>query len=107
MVESVIEIKSGIMINVDVSAKKHYICEKDYIWNPVTCNCKNGKYLASIIDNSVITCDEIINAEAKSYNEKTKTIPRNIICETKSFCILIAFLLVIIAFLIAFVFTFA
>ena len=26
---------------------------------------KNGKYLASIIDNSVITCDEIIDAEEK------------------------------------------
>ena len=35
---------------------------------------KNGKYLASIVDDSVITCDEIIqsndkNAEAKSNNE--------------------------------------
>ena len=32
-------------------------------------NCKNGKYLASIIDDSVITRDEII--------EETKTIPTN------------------------------
>ena len=31
--------------------------QKDYIWNPSTCNCKNGKYLASIIDSSVIMCD--------------------------------------------------
>ena len=36
--------------------KKH-ICEKYYIWNPATCSCKNGKYLASFIDNSVITCN--------------------------------------------------
>ena len=50
--------------------KKHHICEKDYIWNPATRSCKNGKYLASIIDDdSVITCDEII--------EQTKTIPTN------------------------------
>ena len=36
------------------------ICEKDYIWNPGTCSCKNSKYLASSIDdNSMITCDEI------------------------------------------------
>ena len=41
--------------------KKH-ICEKDCIWNPATCSCKNGKYLASIIDDLVIKCDEIINA---------------------------------------------
>ena len=38
--------------------KKHNICEKDYIWNPATYTYKNGKYLTSIIDNSVITCDQ-------------------------------------------------
>ena len=42
------------------------MCEKDYIWNPATCSCENGKYLASIIDDSVITCDEI--------TEETKTV---------------------------------
>ena len=30
---------------------------KDYVWNPATCNCENGKYLASVMDDSVITCD--------------------------------------------------
>ena len=52
--------------------KKHHIYEKDYIWNPAICSCKNGKYFASIIDNSVITWDEIRDAEAKLYNEETK-----------------------------------
>ena len=33
---------------------------------------KNGKYLASIIDNSVITCYEITDAEAKSLSEEKK-----------------------------------
>ena len=28
--------------------KNHHICEKDYIWNPATCSCKNGKYVAGI-----------------------------------------------------------
>ena len=56
--------------------KKH-ISEKDYTWNPATSSCKNEKYLASIIDDSVITCDELIDANAKSYKEETKTIPRN------------------------------
>ena len=28
--------------------KKHHVCEKDYIWNPSTCFCKNEKYLESI-----------------------------------------------------------
>ena len=36
-VENVIQIKRGIIINVNVSAKskkKHPVCRKDYIWNP-------------------------------------------------------------------------
>ena len=58
--ENVMQINGGIMINVYVSVKKHHICEKDYICNPATRICKNGKYLASITDDSVNTCDEII-----------------------------------------------
>ena len=42
-----------------------------YVWNPATYNCENGKYLASIMDDSVITCDEVL----KSYDEEIKTIP--------------------------------
>ena len=47
--------------------KKRCVC---HVWNPATCSCKNGKYLASIMDDSAITCDEII----ESYDEETKTI---------------------------------
>ena len=54
--------------------KKHNICEKEDIWNSATCSCKNGKYLANIVDDSVIMCDEIIDGEAKPYGEETKTI---------------------------------
>ena len=42
-----------------------------------------------------------MDAEAKSYNKETKTIPKNIICETKILYILLAFLLITIAMLIA------
>ena len=42
--------------------------KKDYIWNPVTYSCENSKYLANIIDNSVIICDQIIDT--------TKAVPR-------------------------------
>ena len=49
--------------------KKHNICEKDYIWNLATWSCENEKYLASVIDDSFITCHETI--------EETKTIPTN------------------------------
>ena len=51
MGKNVIRINGGITINVDVSVRKHHVCEKDYIWNPSTCSCENGKYLASIIDS--------------------------------------------------------
>ena len=58
--------------------KKHNICEKDYIWNLAACSCKNGKYLASIIDDSVSRCYEIIDAEVKSNDdEEAKTVPTN------------------------------
>ena len=56
-----------------VECKKHNECERDYIWNPTTCACKNGKYLTSTIDNSGITCNKII----KSYDEETKTVATN------------------------------
>ena len=53
--------------------KKHQAYEKHYVWNPVTCSCEYGKYLASIVDDSAITCDEVI----ESHDEKTITIPTN------------------------------
>ena len=87
--------------------KEHHIHEKDYIWNPDTCSYENSKYLASIIDNSAIMCDGIIDAEAKSYDEETKTVTtnfnkENVICKTKKLYILLAFLLITIAWLIAY-----
>ena len=47
------------------------MCEGDYIWNSATYNGKNSKYLPSIIDDSVIIWDEII--------EETKTGPANLL----------------------------
>ena len=45
--------------------------EKDYIWNPATCSYESGKYLGIIIDNSLITCDDIIDVD------KTETVTTN------------------------------
>ena len=45
--------------------KKRHVCEKNYIWNPSTYSCKNGKYLASIMNDSGITCDKIIDADVE------------------------------------------
>ena len=40
---------------------------KRYTSNPATCSGGNAKYLASIMDDSAIKCDEII----ESYNQET------------------------------------
>ena len=71
-----------------VNDGKRHVCEKDYVWNSATCNCKNGKYLASIMDDSVITCDEIIelyeeDMEAKSYDE-TNFNKKKVTCKTQN-----------------------
>ena len=54
------------------------------------------------MDDSAIICDEVI----KSYDEEIKTIPtnfneKNITCKTQNFYILLSFLLITIALLIA------
>ena len=75
MVKNVVRIKRGIITSdsVNVKIQKDIVCAKkkgnnnNNIWNPATCNCKNGKYARNIIHDSVITCDKII--------EETKTIP--------------------------------
>ena len=38
MKENVIQIRSGIMINIDAKSQKH-ICKKDQIWNPASSTC--------------------------------------------------------------------
>ena len=63
--------------------------------NPTSCNCENGKYLSSIMDNSAITCDKVINTN----DEETKAIltnfnERKVTCKTQNFHTLFAFLLI-------------
>ena len=54
---------------------------KKYIWYPNTWNCENGKYLERITDNSVITCDEIIELArtVPTKNIPTKTISKKFV----------------------------
>ena len=61
--ENVIQINGGITINVDLSVKNIIYVKKDYIWNPSTCSCENGKYLATIIEYSAIMYDELIERD--------------------------------------------
>ena len=93
-------IKSEITIYVGVSLKIkniYFVFEKGYIWNSTTCSCENGKYLGSIIDDSVITCYQIIE-DTKTVPTKTaraKTVSANllkkVIFEIKNFYILLTF----------------
>ena len=91
--KNIIQINYGKTINVDVSVKN--ICEKEYVWNPSTCSCQNGKYLVSIMDDSVIMCNEIIYTEEKNFNEK------NVTSKKKNTNILLPFILTSIRLLIA------
>ena len=74
--------QSGIMVNAGASVKTLYMWKKD-ILNPATCSCENGKYLASTIDNSVITRDKITDAEETKtvttiFNEKKQPVRQKI-----------------------------
>ena len=61
---------------------------KNFIWNPDTCRCKNGKYLGGIIDDSVTSCNENID---RTKSTSTKTFPT--IITSTNFYISFAFLL--------------
>ena len=70
-------------LNVDVSAKiqKNIIhVKKVYIWNLATCSCENVEYLASTIQDSVITCDEIID----DANSVSINVPTNVMSATST-----------------------
>ena len=61
-----------------------------------TCSCENGKYFAGFIDDSVITFGEITDT-IKIVS--TKTVPTK--STLANFCILLAFLLITVALLMA------
>ena len=70
--------------------------KKGHIWDPATCSCENDRHAGSIIEDSVIMCNEIIETTKPIL---TKTVPTNVnerkvICTTKKFYILPDFLLV-------------
>ena len=90
--------------------RKHNVCEKNYIiWNPITCTCKNGKYLESIFADLVVIHDEIIEVTktvsiktiaAKTITTKINSINFNKTCKVENFCILFTFLFITISLLI-------
>ena len=74
----------------DCKNPKERQCEKGYFWNPPKCSRENAKYAKSVGD-LVVICNEII--------EETKTIPTK--STSTNFYILLAFLLITKALLIA------
>ena len=62
---------------------KRHFCEKDYISNPATCDFKNWKYLESIMDDSVIVCDEIIESPNTQTNKQKLLQPVVLYCTCK------------------------
>ena len=73
--------------------KNRHACEKDYVWNPAIYSCEYGKYLASTMNDLVITCDVMI----EPYNEETKTILKNFnerkaTCKTQKFYVFLYFI---------------
>ena len=61
-VQSVIQIKNGMMKHVIVNVKTIIGAKKNNSWNPGTDICENNRYLriTSIGDGLLIACDEII-----------------------------------------------
>ena len=113
MEENLIQINGGIIINVDVSVKTSSVKKRLYLESCYMLLWK-WKYSVSISDDLVTASDEIIDAdvEAKARNEtklnnkEIKRIPTNfnektITSKTQNFYILLAFLLITIALLMA------
>ena len=50
-----------ISVGVSVKIKKNTICRKKFIFGTLQHEAANGIYIGIITDDSVITCDEIID----------------------------------------------
>ena len=86
---------SNVKYRCKYKNKKKHVCEKNCISNPSTYASENGKYLGSIISNSVIICDKItkVTKTVPTKTAKTKAVPVNLY-------ILLAFLLITVSLLI-------
>ena len=60
------------------------IPQKNYIWNPSTCNCGNDKYLERVINDSLVICEEILEV-TKTTAKKDNLLNRTFICFTHLF----------------------
>ena len=102
MEENVIPIKSGITINVDVSVKNSMFVKNIIFGTLLHVIAKIEDIYQVLWIDSAIMCNEII----ESYDKETKTLQTNFnekksIWKAQDFFILLTFLLITIAFLIA------
>ena len=51
--------------------EEHRVYKKGYFSNPAKCSCNNGKDIGSIIADSVVICDEIIDTTETIPTERT------------------------------------
>ena len=49
-------------------SSENRVYRRNYIWNRSTCVCENDKYLGSIIHDSAVTCDEIVEPTKNTEN---------------------------------------
>ena len=73
IVQHVIPIKNEIMTNVKLSVKSISPANA-----PTTCICENSRYWKSIVNDSVILCDEIISTTDSVSANVTNTISINV-----------------------------
>ena len=97
MEETMIHINGRVTLNFYLSLKSIIYVKKEYVWNPAT-SWILLNYLASIMNDLAIICDEVI----EPYKYKKKKIQwKNTTCKTQNVYILLAFLLITIALLVA------
>ena len=53
-------------------------CKKDYSRNPSACICENDRYLKSIVDDSVVVCNEFIGVMDSVSTSVTNTLLTNV-----------------------------
>ena len=80
MEQNVIQINGGITINVDACVK-NVICVEKICLESYYMYLSNGKYLASIMDNSALCLMKFIEGTVlANFNEKKAS------CKTQNFC---------------------
>ena len=87
------------VVNMITGTNESLFMHNFFFFNPVTYSCKYGKYAEAFIGDSVVICNEIINT-IKTVPTKS-TSPKAVlkISTSTNFYILLAFLLITIAYL--------